>query len=227
MPTAPRQPVLRSLTTLALCLAAAGAQATVVSDAANDFLTSFTGVHSPDLDVRSVSATFDGTAFHIGATVGANVGTLSSALYVWGFDRGRGATTSSFAGLGLPGVMFDAVITMTGTGVLGGRDLVAGRAITLPAGSAHISGDSFVIDVPLSALLSQGFDPLHYGINLWPRDSASVRPAGATNNDFQIADFAPNATNFSVPEPGALSLLLAGGLAAAAATRQRRRPPAG
>src|SRR5689334_13147285 len=107
------------------------AQATTVSDPAGDFIASFAGAKSPDIDVLSFSATFDGSTFHLGATLNGNIGTLPTSLYVIGFDRGAG--TSNFAAIGHPGVVFDAVITMTGAGVTGGRDLVANTPIALPS----------------------------------------------------------------------------------------------
>jgi hypothetical protein len=172
---------------------------------------------SGDLDVLSAFATFDGAAFHIGATVNANVGTLPTALYVFGFNRG--AANNNFASLGLPGIVFDSVITMTGAGVTGGRDLVSNTAIVLPSGSAHISGATFQIDIPLALLPSQGLTPLQYGINLWPRDASVV--AGNT----QIADFAPNSSDFNasaVPEPSTLLLLSIGIAALTVFGRQRK-----
>lgn len=129
------------------------AYAASATDPANDFLPTFAGAHSGNLDVLSVFAIFDGTTFEIGATVNAPVGTLASALYVavclWVQPR-RG--NSNFAAIGHPGVVFDAVITMTGTGVTGGRDLISNTPITLPAGAAHISGSTFFIDVPAVTL---------------------------------------------------------------------------
>ena len=181
------------------------ARGTVITDPSNDFLSTFAGTHSADLDVLSVFATFDGTTFHIGANLNGNVGTLPSALYVFGFNRG--AANNNFSSLGLPGIVFDAVITMTAAGVTGGRDLVSNTPIALPLGAAKISGSTFQIDIPASLLPSQGLAPLQYGINLWPRD-ASV-PAG----DTQIADFAPNSTDFNasaVPEPSSAALLTIG-----------------
>jgi hypothetical protein len=100
-------------------------------------------------------------------------------------------------------VIFDAVITLTSAGVTGGRDLVANSNITLPAGSAQISGSTFSIDVPLSVLPSEGFSPSQYQVNLWPRDS-SVAAGNA-----QIADFAPNNSDLTVPEPMSVALLAA------------------
>ena len=177
--------------------APAGAVA-VITDPVNDFIPSYTGRHRPDLDVVSVFATFDGVAFHIGATMAGPIDTSPAAglLYVYGINRGNGA--NSFTSLGLPGVVFDSVVTMTGLGVTGGN-------VALPAGSAHISGASFQIDIPLSSLPSlSGFTPLQYGFNLWPRD-AQVAPGNA-----QISDFAPNATTFTadLPEPLSLSLFV-------------------
>jgi len=207
------------------CLVAAGlvsalpANASSVSDAPNDFIASFLGAHSPDLDVLSAFATFDGTTFQIGGTVNAPVGTLPSALYVFGFNRGAGNT--NFAAIGHAGVVFDAVITMTGAGVLGGRDLVSNTPIAVP-GTGHISGSSFSIDVPASLLPSQGLSFAQYAVNLWPRD-ASVA-AGAT----QISDFAPDNADFTVstveaiPEPGTQALFVLG-LAGMAGVLRRRR----
>ncbi len=178
------------------------ASATVVSDPANDFLTSFAGTKSGDIDVLSASATFDGSTFHLGGTMNGIIGTLPTSLYVFGVNRG--ASTSNFASLGLPGVIFDAVITLTGTGTLGGRDLAANTALSLAGVSAKISGASFTIDVPLADLPSQGFTPLQYQFNLWPRDTAGTPQP--------ISDFAPNTTDFlasasTVPEPGSLAIL--------------------
>ena len=54
------------LVLLSLCLMTTPSRATVITDPANDFIPTFTGTKSPDLDVLSVFATFDGAAFYSG-----------------------------------------------------------------------------------------------------------------------------------------------------------------
>jgi len=185
------------------------AGATTITDPVGDFIPAFSGAHSGDIDVVSASVTFDGTAFHFSAMLNGTIGTLPTSLYVIGVNRG--AATSSFAAppINLPGVVFDTVVTMTGTGVTGGRDLITNTSLVLPAGSAHISGDSFELDIPLSLLPSAGFSPLEYGFNLWPRDVSVIADATHT----PIADFAPDDATFvatAVPEPMSVVLLGSG-----------------
>jgi len=196
----------------AFLLSAAGITHTAIAgsitDAANDFIPTFAGTHDPSLDVLSFSTTFDGTTFHIAATENGDIASFPTGRFVIGFNRG--AATSNFAAIGLPGIVFDAVITLNSNGVAGGRDLVTNTAITLPAGSATILGSTFQIDVPAALLPSEGLLPAQYGVNLWPRDTSV--PAGNT----QIADFAPDATDLivgaavAVPEPSSLALLAVG-----------------
>lgn len=191
---------------LLLSVSSVPAHAGAITDPANDFLATFTGTKSPDLDVLALSASYDGAVFHVVATVNGPVGTLPTALYVFGFDRGKGATTANFNSLGLPGVIFDEVVTMTGAGVLGGRDLAANAALTagqLASITRQIAGNTFTLDIPLAVVPGQGFTPGQYGINLWPRDSSQTGTA-------QIADFAPNASNLLVPEPATIAVFAAG-----------------
>ena len=194
------------------------AVAGTITDPANDFIPTFAGTHDGSLDVLSLTATFDGTTFHVSATENGNIAAFPTGLFVIGFNRG--AATNNFSAIGLPGVVFDSVITLTSAGVTGGRDLVSNTAIVLPAGAATITGSSFQIDIPASLLPSQGLTFAQYGVNLWPRDSAVA--AG----NAQISDFAPNATDLIVPEPVSLSLfsvsLLGLGFARRSLSRGRR-----
>ena len=207
-----------ALLAMAAVALAQPAEAGAITDPAGAFLSTYTGAKNGDLDVLSAFATYDGANFHIGATLNGAVGTTASSLYVFGFNRGAG--TNNFSAIGAPGVVFDAVITLTGAGVTGGRDFVAGTTLTLPAGAATISGNSFQITVPGTLLPSEGLAPAAYGVNLWPRDATQVGNAA-------ISDFAPDNSDFligaaTVPEPVSLSLL-ASGVSGAAVVRRRRR----
>ena len=212
---------LRMAAAAVVTLIALPAGAVTITDPVGDFIPAFSGTHSGDIDVVSASVTFDGTAFHFSATLDGAIGTLPTSLYVIGVNRG--AATSNFAAppINLPGVVFDTVVTMTGTGVTGGRDLITNTALVLPVGAAHIAGDSFELDIPLSLLPSAGFSPLQYGFNLWPRDISVTADATHT----PIADFAPDNATFvatAVPEPMSLALL-GSGLLGMCLVRRRSR----
>jgi hypothetical protein len=195
------------------------AQAAPIADPAQDFIPSFTGAHNGDLDILSTFATFDGTSFRIGGTMNGSIGSTNPSLYVMGINRGAG--TAAFAAVGLTNVLFDTVVTMTGTGVTAGRNTTTNAGFSLPAGSALISGNSFEIVIPLASLpASAGFTPEQYGFNLWTRDQSRAGTAA-------LADFAPNNATFAatVAEPVSLGLMLTGLLGMGLV--RRRSGPAG
>jgi hypothetical protein len=177
-----------------------------VPDPLGDFLPSFTGPHNGDLDVLSTGGSFNGSTFTFSATLAGALGTTPGGFYVFGIDRGAG--TARFGALATQ-VLFDAVVIARpdGTGTVNLLNPTA-SSLALPAGSVSISGDSFSVQVPLSFLPSNGFDPSVYAFNLWPRN-------GSGNNN-QISDFAPDnavLTVSRVPESGNTALLLVGALA--------------
>jgi len=197
-------------------LLAVPARSAPILDPVGDFIPSFTGTKTGDLDVVSLSAVFDGTFFHLSATMNAPIGTGANDRYVWGFDRGQG--TARFGAIA-PGVLFDSVVVVT-AGTPGGavNRLVGGGSTALPASAVKISGATITVDVPVSALPSLGLTPDHYGINLWPREN---NPAIIGNA--QISDFAPDNDVFiaSAPEPASLALFAAAFGAVAFARRRR------
>lgn len=150
----------------------------------------------------------------------ANLGTMA-----WGINHGYG--NNNFASIGLPGVVFDAVLSLNpnGTGTY--------RGSATPAGAISVSGNTLTAVLPIAFLApppppanAQG--PLLavelWAYNLWPRSNirSDGTPLGFGNA--QIADFAPDGTTFqatAVPEPSTM-LLLASGLAAARIARRRR-----
>jgi hypothetical protein len=192
------------------------AGATTVNDGPGGFIPSFTGTQSPDIDILSASLNLSGTNLLFSATLNGTVGTLATSLYVLGIDRGAG--TAPFTVVGLPGVIFDAVLTLTGTGVQGGRDVVSNTAIAVPAGTFQISGSNITAVIPLSLLPSEGFSPDQYLWNFWTRDQSQVGNAA-------LADFAPDNSDSTVtPLPAALPLFASGsGLLGFLGWRRRRK----
>ncbi len=187
---------------ISLTVFGAPALAAPIVDAANDFIPSFTGTQTGDLDVLSAAAVYDGTYFHLSATMAATIGTGANTRYVWGFDRGAG--TARFGAIAT-GVIFDSVVIVTvGTPGATVNRLVGGGSTTLGAAAVTISGASILVDVPVSELPSQGFAAENYGINLWPRENNSSIIGNA-----QISDFAPDNSLFlaSIPEPASIALL--------------------
>lgn len=195
-----------SVLAAAFSIGATPARAGAVTDPSGDFLPTFAGTRNADLDVLSASAVLNGSNIILSGTVAGPVG--ANALYVFGIDRGVGNV--NFANIANPLVVFDSVVTLTGSGVTAVVDRVSGAKFALPAGAATISGSSFQIDLPVSLLPSEGFDVANWAANLWSEDPAV---AGPTN----IADFAPDNADFTIgtniPEPRSLELLMFGAVA--------------
>ena len=163
-----------------LSVGAAGAQAAVINDPAGDFLGTYIGPKSGDMDVVATQGVYNGVTLRLDATLNGAVGTTPGASYVWGLQRGQGAARfGAFA----PGILFDSVVSITPGGAAVVRDLVNGTATNLPASAVVISGNKLSVTLNASLLPSLGLTTPRYLIDLWPRNG------GANAN---IADFAPD-----------------------------------
>lgn len=192
------------------------AAATTVTDPVGDFLPTFTGDHDPDLDVTSFSVNFDSvtSSFLLQATLDGDIDPAKDGLYAIGVNTGTGAA-APFGDIGAPNVIFDQVIAVQkdGTGLVTGP---AGGP--LGAGEVTVGGNAFSLIVPLALLPTTGFDPLHYGFNLWPRSGF--------DSNAQVSDFSPDDATVSVagavPEPASWMTLIAGFGLLGSALRGRR-----
>jgi hypothetical protein len=184
-------------------------------DPTGDIIPSFIGTGSPDLDVTSFSVSLNpaGTLFAIGAVLAGDIDPALAGFYVIGVNTGTGVN-APFGGIGEPNVTFNQVIVVqkNGTATLGGNAL-----------TALLSGNQFIVSVPVSLLPSTGAVASNYGFNIWPREGAVV-----TGNS-QITDFAPNnallSVNGLVPEPATwMTMILGFGLIGGAMRRRQRKP---
>jgi len=190
------------------------AMAATVSDATGDFLPSFVGTASGDLDVTSFSISLDSgaTSFSLGAVLAGDINPALAGFYVIGVDTGTGVN-APFGAIGQPNVRFNQVIVVqkNGTAMLGANTL-----------TTLLSGNQFIVSIPVALLPSTGATPANYGFNIWPRFGATV-----TGNS-QISDFAPNNRLLSanglvaVPEPATWMLMLIGFGLVGGAMRYRR-----
>ena len=219
-------------------LANTTAQAGPITDPPNDFRAfdpgnpnSYAGPNNPGLDVLSANVildlnlqilTFTSTMAGpisglVDPNTGANLGSFS-----WGINHGYGS--NNFADIGLPNVLFDAVLTLNpnGTGTY--------RGSAAPAGSVIASGNILTAVLPITFLgpppqPANAIGPLlpvtGWTYNLWPRSSIRTDGTPLGFGNAQIADFAPDTDDFaatSVPEPSS-ALLLGIGLLGASLAR--------
>jgi hypothetical protein len=189
-----------------------------VTDAAGDFLATYTGPQNPDMDVVSAEVILDiiNSTLTFNATMSGPVGTTPApAVYFFGVDRGAGTPgfggDTSFA----PGIVFDTTVQFRADGSVKVNDRSTGVNKTLPSGSMVITGNTIAsVDLPLSLFPSNGFTPEQYTWNFWPRSG--------TGQNYQVADFVLEGGSSAVtviPEPCSLALV---GLGAVGLLRKRR-----
>ncbi len=196
-------PTWSSLFGLSLFCLPAGLIAAPIVDPAGDFINVYTGPANGDLDVRLAEVFLDPAAgtLTFTSTSAADIGTTPTGVFVWGVNRG--AALANFANIGLPNIMFDAVVVFTAQG--GGFVFTINNntQTTLNSADITIDGRNLSGTVSLSLLPSLGFGAPAYTVNLWPRSQPIFDQVEV------ISDFAPDATNAAVtvvPEPATFGL---------------------
>lgn len=188
------------------------AKAGPITDPAGDFLPTYTGSKTGAYDVLIAGGTFDGTTFHLFATLAGPVsGSPGTPLYVWGINTGTGV--NNFANVNNANVTFNRVFTLNAAAVTSNVSV-----------TGFINGRDVGINVPLSILTSTGFAPQDFLWNLWPRDTSAPAGAAPVGTASAISDFAPDnaVARFDIiPEPA--TLVVFGAVAAAGALGSRRR----
>lgn len=216
---------MKTMLAAALLAALAAPVQAATADPSGDFLDTFTGAESGELDFTGAAVALRDGAFNLSLTTAGPISGSANVLHVWGIDRGGGtARLNALSDPVLdPAVKWDSLAVLFGNGLL--------RVVTFPAmgaptftnlaGGAVIDGNTITAAVPLALLPSRGFAPEAYRFQLWSRLRANPMLDG-TNNE--IADFGPRLTA-QVPEPASWAMMLAG-FGLAGATTRRRRPTA-
>jgi hypothetical protein len=184
---------------------------------------SYAGPNNPGLDVLSANVilNLNNQTITITSTMAGPISGLLDPItggnlgsFSWGINHGYG--NLNFADIGLPNVLFDAVLTLNpnGTG--------AYRGSQAPAGSVVASGNTLTATLPVSFLgpppqPAGAIGPLlpvfDWTYNLWPRSSFKTDGTALGFGNAQIADFAPDTVDFAatvVPEPSSAVLLVFG-----------------
>lgn len=205
-----------------LAIVAAAGAARAATDPVGDFLPTYAGTQSANLDIVGVDATFDGTNFKLSATMNGAIGSVPGAIYVWGVNRGAGtARLNAVSTPPLdPTVKWDALAVQSTDGTLRvvTLQLAGPPTVSAFAGGVTIDGNTISTTVPLALWPTRGFDPTGYTFQLWSRLRAN--PA-ADGTNIEIADFGPRVFA-SVPEPASWAMMVGGFGFAGTAVRRRR-----
>lgn len=212
----------RRLVTLlaAVALATPAAALAAVTDAAGDFLPTYTGPQAGDLDILEAGALLGAADVTLTTVLNGSVGTTAGAFVAFGVNRGAGTPGLLQSTMPMIGAhaAHDAVVLLrpdlTGTVVLIG----AGPPVftNLAPGAISVAGDTIQGVIPLSLLPSTGFAVADYRYTAWTRSAPG-------SNAF-VADFAPDDSTFraAVPEPATWGLMILGFGASGSLLRRRR-----
>src|SRR4051794_1163613 len=145
----------------AMCMLPALSPAALITDPAGDFLPTYVGPHTGDLDVLEAEVFFNGSSYLFTSTSNAAIGTTPEGVFVWGINRGAGLPLLPAIA---PGVTFDSVVIIVPGGVSFAQALDMMAITPIPGADVSISGAFLSARVPLSALPSLGAAPQAYTV---------------------------------------------------------------
>lgn len=207
---------------LAMAVPAAPALA-CTADPIGDFEGTYTGPALGGIDISCVSVRFDGTDFHLKATLADNITNAGASYLVWGVDRGAGKPRLQFIGAPppiKPDLLFDTVFLnfQDGSAELGVIPEQGPPVFTNPVGLVSFSGNVLEAVLPLALIPSTGFAPQDYRFTVWSHYQAE--PGAVDPSNVFKADFSPTIQP-SVPEPAAWAMMILGFGVVGAAARRR------
>ena len=215
-------------TWITVCLMLAGmqgaARAALISDAADDFLSTYTGPHDAGLDVVAHEVTLAGDRLNFYSQMAGPISPTQAigGVYLIGVNRGSGTprflNSPAAPPIIGPNVLWDSIVRVLPNGTAFYLNSLSGVTTPLDPTDININGNEFTVSVPLSLMTPSATLPAdHWTYNVWPRNGVGL--------NVQVSDLAPDDGNSPVhvvPEPASLTFCAISAIGLLGCRRQRK-----